>query len=40
MYYNILLQSKITDLPHAFYPGSLPGVRRAHLLSDLVSFSI
>jgi hypothetical protein len=33
-------QSKTIDLPHGFYPGSLPGVRRGHLLSDLVSFSV
>jgi hypothetical protein len=34
------MQYKTIDLPHAFYPGSLPGVPRGHLLSDLESFPV
>jgi hypothetical protein len=32
--YRWSLRSKTTDLSHPFYPGSLPGVLRGHLLSD------
>jgi hypothetical protein len=40
IHYNVSLRSKTTDLPHAFYPGSLPGIPWGHLLSDWASFTV